>query len=163
MAGIELYRGKKLRGYYYTNRDAKGRYCKGSNTPVRYDYEIFAHTNERTTEGTSIRLELNTRYKTNLSPDQIEHDLRNKVRKTIMNDVGKRESNFGRWKFTGYDKNHTPTYKFIKNEIYFSVENRGKAKTMSKILEYTVDIMDIRKRMRHKTPYKTMSGLLGGD
>jgi len=162
MSKIELFRGKpgKLRGYYTTKRDKLGRFVKGTHEPVRYNYEIFAHTNERTTEGTSVRCELNAQMNTNLAPDQIESDLRGKVQNAFKSDSGKAGSKFGRWKFKGYDKQGAPRYSFHRNEFYFSVENRGVVKNMSKTVKYSIDIMDMRKSMRGKAPYKTVQGAL---
>lgn len=160
--GVELFRGKpgQLRGYYRIVRDKRGRFMKGTHKKVIQKYEIFAHTNERTTEGTSVRHELNAEIDSNLSPDQLETDLRGKVKDAFIKDAGKDRSIFGRWKFRGYDKHGAPNYVFQKDKFYFSVERTGVAEKMSKSLKYSVDIMDIRKSQRGKAPYKTIQGRL---
>lgn len=159
---VELFRGKpgQLRGYYQTKRDKLGRFVKGTHVPVIQRYEIFAHTNERTTEGTSVRHELNAGIDSNLSPDQLDTDLRARVKQAFTKDAGLDGSTFGRWKFTEYDAKGIPKYKFHRDKFYFSVEKIGLAEKKSKTVSFTVDVMDIRKSQRGKLAYKTIQGVL---
>lgn len=105
--------------YFKIQRDKKGRFTRGSNLPQYNEYEVFAHTSEKTKEGTSVKNDLTIEnIRTNLNESELRKRLEDKVIDTFKKHVSKPESLVGKWHFDR-DKGE---FFFKKNDVYISVE-----------------------------------------